>query len=261
MEVKLKRAIEKIEAGDPATISSGLAEMETLLPGLDGSGYDQAIAAVAGLFYTDPYDLPDFKPAIDKASELLAAQGRKALKLMIRMLSDADLKFVFNVSRTLGRMGTEAIDRLIHAYEDTYDTSTRAFIIYAIGKIRHPVIAEASALLVGAALDPGRDIRDSAVRAIGKIAEFAPATGVDSRERKQMVEVLKKAMGDEVPAIRAKAVRSMAKMASHGYLTAEQRDDLAQHAHRMLGHDEAFNWDLAYIVRKEAEFALKELEK
>ncbi len=61
--------------------------------------------------------------------------------------------------------------------------------------------------------------------------------------------------------MRAKAVRSLGKMAEAGFLTKEQKEELATRAHCILGHNEAFNWDLAYIVRKEAEFALRKLSE
>ena len=53
-----------------------------------------------------------------------------------------------------------------------------------------------------------------------------------------------------------KAVRSLGKLAKHGHLTARERWELAVRLRRILGQDENFEWDRAYVVRKEAQEAL-----
>lgn len=46
-------------------------------------------------------------------------------------------------------------------------------------------------------------------------------------------------------------------MARFGFLTRLEREQLAAICHRLLGKDEMFDWDRAYVVRKEAEETLR----
>jgi hypothetical protein len=75
-----------------------------------------------------------------------------------------------------------------------------------------------------------------------------------------MFEALFRTLTDVHSAVRAKAVRSLGKMARAGYLAPEQVDRTLAAAVRILGRDEAYEWDRAYIVRQEAEEALRHLE-
>jgi len=177
----------------------------------------------------------------------------------VESLKGSDLKFEFNIARTLGQMGGPALDKLIKAFENTTDAAARSLIIFSMGKIKDPVIRAANQLLIQAATDPDQEVRDSAVRTIGKMAEVVSPSEVPPEERDTVVDVLFKSLGDPAHAVRAKAVRSLAKLAHAGFLTEEQRAALGKRAHGLLGHVEEGVWDRAYIVRKEAEFALQML--
>ena len=70
------------------------------------------------------------------------------------------------------------------------------------------------------------------------------------------LDALQTNLSDYSPGVRAKAVRSLGKLAKHGHLTARERWELAVRLRRILGQDENFEWDRAYVVRKEAQEAL-----
>ena len=137
----------------------------------------------------------------------------------------------------------------------------KAFIVYAIGKLKDPVVASAATLLISAAGDSNKEIRDSAVRTLGKITEVVKPGQISDAEKDKMVDVLNENAGDQSPSIRSKAFRSLGKMGEAGLLSAEQTKNLSARAHRVMGHDDKFNWDNAYIVRKEAQFALKAIKE
>ena len=52
-------------------------------------------------------------------------------------------------------------------------------------------------------------------------------------------------------------MRSLGKLARYGHLTVSECDQLMVALKRLLGEDEAFDWDRAYVVRKEAKEALQ----
>ncbi|MDZ7361669.1 MAG: hypothetical protein ONB46_13230 [candidate division KSB1 bacterium] len=75
--------------------------------------------------------------------------------------------------------------------------------------------------------------------------------------RRGFRETLQRNLADENPGIRAKAVRSLVKLAQHGHLNGEERARLNVTLNRLLGNDDHFEWDRACVVRKEAQQALK----
>lgn len=260
MSGKLQEAYELIQSSDVNEAVSGINQVEDMLPSLNESDYMASLDVLLGVFYIDPYDRPDLKPLVDRASEVLILQREKALGPLVESLAEADMKFNFNVSRVLAKMGAPALGKMINYYEHTSDDQVKAFIVYAIGKIKDPVVASAATLLISAANESNKEIRDSAVRTLGKITEVIEPGQISSKEKDKIVDALSENAGDVSPSIRSKALRSLGKMASAGFLSEKQSKSLAARAHRILGHDDNFNWDNAFIVRKEAEYALKQLK-
>jgi HEAT repeat protein len=150
-----------------------------------------------------------------------------------------------------------ALRRFIATEDDHY---SRSFALFALGKIRDPEVREALPEVVGSLMHPDKEVRDSAARAVGKIAERVPVERVSERERTDIFEALHRALSDRHSAVRAKAVRSLGKVAQAGYLTPEREEQVKVAVLRILGRDEAFEWDRAYVVRREAEEALGQLE-
>jgi hypothetical protein len=62
-----------------------------------------------------------------------------------------------------------------------------------------------------------------------------------------------KRISDESSGVRSKAVRSLGKMVKYGFADEEQKDRLNKVVNRLLGKNESYNWDIAYIVRREAQ--------
>jgi len=144
----------------------------------------------------------------------------------------------------------------MQAYERTDDQGKKSFIVYALGHIRSSQVVRALGVALDAAMSEDRNLRDTGTRAIGRMVEKIPREKVDDELLERMVEVLKSNLGDPNPGIRAKAVRSLGKMAQRGYLENEMCAWLHRVLFRILGEDEANDWDRAYIVRREAREAL-----
>ena len=63
-------------------------------------------------------------------------------------------------------------------------------------------------------------------------------------------------LGDSSAGVRSKAIRSYGKLARYGHLTKEEEQACKTTCELLLGVDEQYDWDRAYIVRKEAQEAL-----
>jgi hypothetical protein len=214
---------------------------------------------VSALFYIDPLDHPELMPILDEAVGLVIGFGDWVIPTLLENLEIEDLKVQLAIGQALGRIGADAIGPLLRAYEATDDAVRRSFILYTLGKIKSPKIIQAMTVILEAAHSPDREMLDTATRALGKLAESIPPGGLVEEVRQECLARLQFTLADGSPSIRAKAVRSLGKLARYGHLTTLEREQLAAICRRLVGKDDQFEWDRAYIVRKEAEEALQYL--
>ena len=212
---------------------------------------------VSAIFYVDPFDRPELGPILDEAVSLIVGFGEWVIPMLIESLDAGDLKAQWAVANALGRIGADAIKPLMLEYASTTDLTRRAFILYTLGKVKSPKIAQAASLALEAAQSQDRELRDTATRALGKFVESIPPQDMSNEMRQQFRERLHNNLSDPSASIRAKAIRSLGKLAKYGHLTAPERAQLQVVCQRALGTDEKAEWDRAYIVRKEAEEALR----
>ncbi len=241
---------------DPAEIHRGLELVKAQLPALSEKEAQPLLDMVVALFYIDPLDLPEHLPVLEEAITVAAGFGTWAIPVLIQDMATGDVKAQMAIAQALGHMGADAIGPLVAQYHDCPEVSCSAFVLYALGKIKSPQISAAVPVALEAAGAADQELRDSATRAIGKFAESIPPAGLSADLCDALVERLRSNLGDASPGIRAKAVRSLGKLAKFGHLTTEQRGQLKVTLKRILGEDEHFEWDRAYVVRKEGKEAL-----
>jgi HEAT repeat protein len=212
---------------------------------------------VSTIFYIDPLDHPELVPILDEAVSLTVGFGEWVIPILIDSLDAGDLKAQWAVANALGRIGADAIKPLMLEYASTTSATRRSFILYALGKVKSPKIVQAASLALEAAQSPDRELRDTATRALGKFVESIPPKDFSAELRQQFRERLHNNLSDPNVSVRAKAIRSLGKLAKYGHLTAPERAQLKIVCQRALGTDEKAEWDRAFIVRKEAEEAIK----
>jgi HEAT repeat protein len=212
---------------------------------------------VSVIFYIDPLDRPDLVPILDEAVNLVVGFGEWVIPMLVDHLEAGDIKAQLAVGHALGRIGAEAIEPLMAKYAASADPSTRTFVLYALGKVKSPRIVKAASLVLEAARSDDLELRDTATRAIGKLAESIPAEGLTDDLRRKFLERLHANLADTNAVVRAKAVRSLGKLAKAGHLRPPEREALEAVCKGLLGKDESFEWDRAYGVRREAEETLR----
>jgi len=256
----LPAALEALRGDRVDEIDEGVRFLHERLPGLGEAELRSATEALCTLFYVDTQDRPDLQPSLERAVSALASVGRRVVSHLLELMKGSDLKSHFYLARTLGVIGRPALPALRRFIATEDDHYSRSFALFAVGKIRDPEVSDALPEVTGSLMHPDKEVRDSAARALGKITEHVPAELVSEGRRAEMFEALFRALGDVHSAVRAKAVRSLGKMARAGYLTSEHEDRVRAAVLRILGRDEAYEWDRAYIVRQEAAEALAQLE-
>ena len=211
------------------------------------------------LFYIDTFDHPELVPAIDKAITLIAGFGPWIIPTLIENLDAGDIKAQWAIANVLGRIGEDAIQPLLKEYASSTNPTLRAFILYALGKVKSPRIEHAAAVALDAAQSSNLELRDTATRSLGKFIESIPPGSLSKEQKRQFVECLRGNLSDPNAGIRSKAVRSLGKMAKYGHLTESERGQLKAVCRHIIGVDEHGDWDRAFVVRKEAEEALRHL--
>jgi HEAT repeat protein len=236
-------------------LSKGLALIKQEIARIGSDEAKELFEILSTLFYFDPIERPDLVPVLEKAIDLVVGFGKWVIPALIKQLAAGDFKAQFAIANALGRIGADAIAPLMENYRKTLDSDRRVFILYALGKIKSPRVAEAALLVLESAASSHLELRDTATRAIGKLAEYISPAALPDDLRSGFVAQLQKNLLDSNAGIRAKALRSLGKLAKYGHLQPEERERLKTICSRILGKDEQFEWDRAYVVRREAEEA------
>jgi hypothetical protein len=235
----------------------GLKMIEQEISSMGSENARDLFEILSTLFYLDPMERPDLAPILDEALNLMAGFGNWVVPALLEKLDGCDFKAQLAIANGLGRIGAAAIDPMIQEFKKTQDSSRRAFILYALGKIKSPLIAVAAPLVLEAARSSHAELCDTATRAIGKIAGSIPTGALPEDLRRGLHEQLLKNLASENAGIRSKAMRSLGKLAQYGHLNYEEMEKLKKICEELLGVGERFEWDYAYIVRREAKETLQ----
>ncbi len=253
---KFDKIISLLSSENKEKILKGLFEIEKNIDNIPVEAVEDVIAS---LFFIDLGDHPEMVDVKDKATKILSMFGPKVIPFCLKSLEESDMKAALNFARVLGYIGKDAIKPLIEEYYKTNDPDIKSFILYALSKIRDKEIKEAIPLVISAMSSDNREIRDTATRTIGKFFEVLDKDDVDPILVETIFNLLLIRASDNYSPIRAKAVRSLGKMAKKGVLNDKQREIVRKLCLRILGKDENFDWDKAFIVRKEANETLNYL--
>jgi len=244
-------------SNDPDDIRRGLREVRSEISAVGADAARPLFELVSSLFYLDPLDRPDLAPLLDEAISLVIGFGDWVIPVLVENLDQGDLKAQIASAEALGRIGADAIDPLKDKFRNSDDPDTRAFVLYGLGKIRSPRVAEAVEMALSGATSGQLELRDTATRTLGRFAEVIPADRLPAEVRREVYEVLRRNLADPNKGVKAKALRSLGKLARHGHLTADQKRTMRDVALNLLGEDDEFSWDRAFVVRREAREALE----
>jgi HEAT repeat protein len=247
-----------LSSTDPEEISVGLEKVWARVRSASVEEKRRYVEMVSALFYIDTLDHPEHMSVVEEAIGVISSIGEVGIPILIQELEGGDVKAQMAIGQALGRMGAAAIPALLDHYHNVCpEAGCRAFVLYALGKIKSPYILDALPTALEAAGAEDQEVRDSATRALGKFVESIPAGSLRPDVVAAVVERVRANLADGSPAIRAKAVRTLGKLAHYGHLSGAQCQELGVTLHRILGQDEHFEWDRAYVVRKEAQEALQ----
>ncbi len=256
MDSKLQDSLAKIEGHDLKTIMDGLKEIE---PGIHGYGKDdlaQVADALSSLFFIDHYERPDLQPAVDRTIEIMAAAGAEIIPFIMDSFEHSDMKANLSFAKVLAGIGVAAIPHLLEFYHHSDDPYKQSYALYALGKIKDRAILAVLPDVISAVDSEHLEVRDSAIRALGKTMELITEKDISSDRRDIIWDKLFHSLSDHHPTIRAKTIRTLSKMNLGGLLSTDQREQFKLVCERVAGVDDRNRWDRAFIVRKEAHEAM-----
>jgi len=256
-DIQIDAIFEKLRGHDAHTILEGLIELNRSIPKLDSDTRKKLASAVSSLFYIDTVDMPEFTTVVDMAVKVVAGMGPELIPYHLQEMQGTDFKALLCYARVLAALGTDSINPIVEACERSEENHLLVGAIYALSKIRDESVLKGFPLIVGLCENPAKEVRDTAVRALGKLVQHLPPSCFSPDQRNKAFEALMGATHDSSPGIRAKGVRGLGKMEGRGLLDPQTREKTHERIRQVLGRHENYSWDTAYIVRREAEEALE----
>lgn len=259
-EVQFNGIKKLLGSTDSEEIHQGLVQIRSGLPEITEEAARELFEMVSALFYIDLLDHPEHAYVLDEAVNLVADFGEFVVPILLENLDAGDMKAQLTIGHAFGRVGEPALEPLLESYQCEESEECRIFLVYALGKIRSPRVIEAFESVLAAARSENLELRDTAVRALGRFVEVIDPADLPAEYKKGMLEAIKTNLADSSAGVRAKAIRSYGKLARYGHLTDQEKLACKKTCELLLGADDQYDWDRAYIVRKEAQEALDCLE-
>ena len=249
-----------LSSPDSEKIHQGLVMIRKGLPEITEEAARSLFEMVSALFYIDLLDHPEHAYVLDEAVNLVADFGEFVMPIMLENLDAGDMKAQLTIGHAFGRVGEPALEPLLESFKCEESDECRIFLVYAMGKIHSPKVINAFEQVLLAAKSQNLELRDTAIRALGNFVEHIKPGDLPQDFKMDMLEAIRVNLGDSSAGVRSKAIRSYGKLARHGHLSDEERQKCKETCELLLGADDQYDWDRAYIVRKEAQEALDCLE-
>jgi len=220
----------------------------------------ELLEGVFSLFYLDLFDKPEFEGVIKSAMEVLEEFGKdkECLKWLCSQLKETDLKASLNLARLLGKIGAPSIPFLFEIYNKEKNPYVRSMAIHSLSKIKEKEVLNFLSIIIDTLKSEDDELRDTGARTLGKFFENFKKEDFKDKDIDESFNLLLKLTGDPKAPIRAKAFRSLGKMAKYGFIDENKKEKLKESCLKALGKT-SFQWDNAYICRVEAEETLSYL--
>lgn len=243
---------DRLQATASDELLAAIIDVRRAIPEMDQEQRAEASSALATLFYVDPSDRPDLEPVVDQAMKAVVAMGPELIPHHLEEMTGVDFHALFRYAQMLAHFGERAVDQIVETIEKSDDPHLIAGGIYALSKIHDPSRLKALTMILEQCKSAETDVRTAAVRALGKYVEHLPPESLNNAQRCSVFNALLAATTDQQPAIRAKAVRGLGKMARADIINKTQREKARERVEEILGNRDAEQWDRAFIARREA---------
>ncbi len=258
--VDLTTLYEAVRTNDSITIRKAIANIGSSVDQLEPRQIPETVEVLSSLFYIDLGDHPEYVSVVQDTVAMIASIGEPAVPTLMWLLGESDYKANLLIARTLGRIGPPAYGNLRDLYYRASFPWQRSLALFALAKMHEAALMEILPDVVTALDDSDREVRDTATRTLGRIIDAFHPGQLPHDIVSNAFERLLLRLHDNSAVVRAKAVRSIGKMASKEYLEHEQLELAVESINELLGLENG-EPDPFYIVRKEAEEAMAHLKE
>ncbi len=254
------RLVTQLASDDPDEVMAGVRSVAEERDKLDDSELSEVVAVLCSVFAADTSERPEMAEVIEVATAVLVGMGPRIVPTLLLAMQAADVHEILHYARALGRIGKGAIDPTMRFYSSAGEPWVRAAALYAISKVQDPAIASVVPEVRQALHDTDHGPREAAARALGKVILRIPPDDIPKGQRDRLFDEFMERVSDTHPGVRARIVSCLGKMAKFDYLDEQQKERVRGTMRSLLGQDEEFEWDRAFIVRREAQQALNAME-
>ncbi|MDH5637653.1 MAG: sulfide/dihydroorotate dehydrogenase-like FAD/NAD-binding protein [Nitrospinota bacterium] len=247
-----KETVKKFASREIAKLQTTLDEIKNLT-GLTAEQKQEIAAGIIPLFYRDHSKDEDLDSLIRDSEATLATLGGDVAPVMISHMVEADMEAVDHFARVLGEIGAPAVEPVLKALKEHSDDG---YVLTSLLQAMSYFRDESALKTMRKAFEyTGHDnpqVRSAALHCMGRVANNLDLAHATTEERGKMFDAVFASLSAPKAITRLHAVRALGEMLRNSYLTAEQVDKTHKALRAILGFDD-FEWDIAYIVRAEAD--------
>lgn len=260
MSDRTKAINEKFASQTLDSCESALADISSLSE-LTGDEKIELAKGISTIFYRDEAGDTSLFKLIKKAEDVMGSLGPEIADWLIGQFDEADAETAEHLAKALARIGADAVDKVISAFESNQDNSYILInLLTAIGSFRDPGVVKALPKTFEEAGSSDPQVKAAAIYALGRLSNRISLDDISDGDRAQMFEKCFSGLADTKALVRRHAVRAIGKMIKNSFLTDEQVKKADKAFRAILGTGE-FEWDDAYIVRNEAQHFLNYLNQ
>lgn len=261
MSQRIDSIINKLKTESEESISQALDQIERLTELTDKEKI-RLSPSLTQLFYRDQVGMAEMITLANRAEKQVTRFGTIVLPFLIKELVNADAESCAHLGRAIALNSTKAVAPLLDAWDSNRDDRYALVnLTQALAYFRVPEILKALPEILVAAKSENHQLRSNALDAMGKMAIRIDTGLFNEKLRLKMFDTAFENLSDSRSLVRMNAARALGKMLEREFLTTEQKKKLRKAYNVILGQEEDYAWDDAYIVRHEAKHYLPLFKK
>ncbi len=255
MTDRINKIAKKFASSDSEHLQEAIGEIKKLSD-LSKEENKELASGISTIFYHDYTGNEPLKQVVMEAESLMVSLGDGAAEVAMDQLSQADPDSVRHFARILGSIGGSSVDLVLGGlkqYKD--DQYILTSMLRAAGCYTGADALKFLPSVLEYAASPNVQVKSSALYCLGRISNRLDSSAIGEKEREKMFDTCFAALPDPKALTRLHAIKAIGKMLCNSYLTEKQVAKSHKAFRAALGLDD-YEWDVAYIVRNEAEHYL-----
>jgi len=255
MTDRTKKITKLFTSRDTQQLQAALDEIAGLSD-LSSAEKMELASALAALFYREHTSRKDpMNGIVENAEKTMVSLGADAVDIILGHIVEADLEAVEHFARVIGNIES-SIDSVL-ASLDEHKNSQYAVtnLLLAIESFKGKDAIKAIDSVLSFAKSNNPQIKAAAISCIGKICRSVDTNDITRDLKNTMFDRCFASLSDPKALVRLRVVKALGEMVRYSYLEPDQVNKAHKAFRAILGMDD-YEWDVAYIVRNEAEHYL-----